>query len=237
MASGPRKTNAPAPAAAPTPKAPAAPAAKAPTALVVETPAKPPAPAVAEAPAKPAEPVAAKPAEPVVAKPAEPVVAKPEKPAKPASVHAAATLENPFFSAASKSLQAFSSKAMEAYQANAAASVEYVQALANVRSVSDAIALQSEHMRKQYETLTGPGQGACRARPAGRRRSRRAADGADRQDVQVALNGKGEALGLAAPLPGVQSEAAWNLRARRSCLRARGAIGSPRFFSRHSSVG
>jgi hypothetical protein len=43
---------------------------------------------------------------------------------------------------------------MEAYQANAAASVQYVQALSGVRSVSEAIALQSEHMRKQYEALT-----------------------------------------------------------------------------------
>jgi hypothetical protein len=43
---------------------------------------------------------------------------------------------------------------MEAYQANTAASVEYVQALSGVRSVSQAIALQNEHMRKQYESLT-----------------------------------------------------------------------------------
>ena len=43
---------------------------------------------------------------------------------------------------------------MEAYQANAAASVQYVQALSGVRSVSEAIALQSEHMRKQYEALS-----------------------------------------------------------------------------------
>jgi hypothetical protein len=58
------------------------------------------------------------------------------------------------FGLASKSLQAFSAKALEAYQTNAAASVQYVQALSNVRSVSDAIALQSEHMRKQYESLS-----------------------------------------------------------------------------------
>jgi phasin len=55
---------------------------------------------------------------------------------------------------ASKSLQAFSAKALDAYRANTAASLDYVQALANVRSVSEAIALQSEHLRKQYETLT-----------------------------------------------------------------------------------
>jgi phasin len=55
---------------------------------------------------------------------------------------------------ASKSLQAFSAKALDAYRANTAASLDYVQALANVRSVSEAITLQSEHLRKQYETLT-----------------------------------------------------------------------------------
>ncbi len=43
---------------------------------------------------------------------------------------------------------------MEAYQANAAASMEYMKALATVHSVSEAIALQSEHMRKQYEALS-----------------------------------------------------------------------------------
>lgn len=55
---------------------------------------------------------------------------------------------------ASKSLQAFSAKALDAYRANTAASLDYVQALANVRTLSEAIALQSEHLRKQYETLT-----------------------------------------------------------------------------------
>jgi phasin len=58
------------------------------------------------------------------------------------------------FNAASKSLQVFSAKAMEAYQANAAASMDYMKALSGVRTVSEAIALQSEHMRKQYESLT-----------------------------------------------------------------------------------
>ena len=43
---------------------------------------------------------------------------------------------------------------MEAYHANAAAATEYVHALAKVRGVSEAIALQSEHMRKQYAALT-----------------------------------------------------------------------------------
>ncbi len=73
--------------------------------------------------------------------------------AKEAAAETAHAMEDSF-TAASKSLQVFSAKAMEAYQANANASVSYLQALSGVRSVSEAIALQSDHMRKQYETLT-----------------------------------------------------------------------------------
>jgi phasin len=80
-------------------------------------------------------------------------VARVQQAAKDAAVETAHALEDSF-TAASKSLQAFSAKALEAYQANAHASVTYLQALSGVRSVSEAIALQSEHMRKQYETLT-----------------------------------------------------------------------------------
>jgi len=83
-------------------------------------------------------------AAPVVA-----AVAKAEEQAK----EAAGAVEDSIL-IASKSLQAFSAKALDAYRANTAASLDYVQALANVRSVSEAIALQSEHLRKQYETLT-----------------------------------------------------------------------------------
>jgi phasin len=86
----------------------------------------------------------------------EPVVAEVKKAqasVQKAAAETASSLEESF-GAASKSLQVFSAKALEAYQANAAASVQYVQALSGVRSVSEAIALQSEHMRKQYEALT-----------------------------------------------------------------------------------
>jgi phasin len=80
-------------------------------------------------------------------------VAKVQQAAKEAVTETAHALEDAF-GAAGKSLQAFSAKALEAYQANAAASVSYLQALSGVRSVSEAIALQSDHARKQYETLT-----------------------------------------------------------------------------------
>jgi phasin len=134
-----------------------------------ETPALAFAEALAEAPAAVAETAAAPVAEPdhdpapvaeytPVAEPAPvvesaPVAAQVPAPTAHAAAEAGSALEGSF-GIASKSLQAFSARALEAYQANAAASVEYVQALAGVRSVSDAIALQSEHMRKQYESLS-----------------------------------------------------------------------------------
>jgi phasin len=72
--------------------------------------------------------------------------------AKQAAEETVATVESSFEQAA-KNLQAFSSKAFEAYQNNATASVNYAQALAGVRTVSEAIALISEHTRQQYEAL------------------------------------------------------------------------------------
>ena len=133
MANGPRKTKTPAPGAE-------SPAAESEAVEAVETTTE-----TAEAPA----PV------PVV-----PEVAKVQEATKQAaadSIKAAAETVNTMeqtFTAAGKSLQAFSAKALEAYRANAAASMEYVQALATARTVSEAIAVQSEHMRKQYEALT-----------------------------------------------------------------------------------
>lgn len=114
-----------------------------------------------------AEAVAETPAEPVVEAVTETVVEPAVETVAAVAETAAAVAEKPVevmkkldaelptsFVTATKSLQAFSTKALEAYKANAAASVEYVQALAGVRSVSEAIALQSEHMRKQYETFS-----------------------------------------------------------------------------------
>jgi phasin len=79
-------------------------------------------------------------------------VKKVQETAKQIAEETTATLEGSFEQAA-KNLQAFSAKAFEAYQNNATASVNYAQALAGVRSVSEAIALISEHTRQQYEAL------------------------------------------------------------------------------------
>jgi phasin len=79
-------------------------------------------------------------------------VKKVQEAAKHVAEETVATLEGSFEHAA-KNLQAFSAKAFEAYQNNATASVNYAQALAGVRSVSEAIALISEHTRQQYEAL------------------------------------------------------------------------------------
>ena len=137
MATGPRKT-----------AKTAAPVVEAPERAPVAEPVTVAAPAETVEPAAKVEPVpAAEPAK-IVAE-----VAKVQQAAKQAGADTAHALEDSFTSA-SKSLQAFSAKAMEAYQANAAASVNYLQALSSVRSVSEAIALQSDHMRKQYESLT-----------------------------------------------------------------------------------
>lgn len=139
MAAGPRRTKTAPGAADPvveTAVEAAAPAAEAPVETAVET----------VAPAVETVTAAVETAAAPVEKAAEAIVAATEKLASPELA--------PSFTAATKSLQAFSTKALEAYKANAAASVEYVQALASVRSVSEAIALQSEHLRKQYETFS-----------------------------------------------------------------------------------
>ena len=173
-------------------------------------------------------------AEPVVA---EPVVAEPAKVQKATPKAAAETAKalETSFGAASKSLQAFSAKAMEAYQANAAASVQYVQALANVRSVSEAIALQSEHMRKQYETLT------AQAKELTALAQQVAADAAAPLKEQMdkvfkARRQAGEARGLAvlcaaAPHPPEKNARATLLQSRARRFRFRPSFG------RHSSVG
>jgi hypothetical protein len=135
MAAGPRKTRTAAePAVEPT-AAPAVEVAAAAPEAIVET--------VVET----VEAVVPAPVAEVVAE-----VKKVQEAAKQVAQEQIATLEGSF-ELATKNLQAFSAKALEAYQNNATASVHYVQALAGVRSVSEAIALMSEHMRQQYETL------------------------------------------------------------------------------------
>ncbi|MDB5508697.1 MAG: phasin [Hyphomicrobiales bacterium] len=58
------------------------------------------------------------------------------------------------YSAASRGLGEFQLKAMEALKANAEANLEFVRAMWGIRSLSEAVALQGQHARVQFETLS-----------------------------------------------------------------------------------
>ncbi len=57
-----------------------------------------------------------------------------------------------------KSIQELSSKALDAFHANASAAFDFVKALSKAKTMSEAIALQNEHARKQFEVLTAQAQ-------------------------------------------------------------------------------
>jgi phasin len=58
------------------------------------------------------------------------------------------------YSLATKGIVEFNTKALEAARANTEAAFELARALFGVKSLSEAITLQSEHARKQYEAMT-----------------------------------------------------------------------------------
>jgi phasin len=58
------------------------------------------------------------------------------------------------YSLASKGIIEFNTKALEAARANTEAAFELARALFGVKSLSEAITLQTEHARKQYEAMT-----------------------------------------------------------------------------------
>lgn len=58
------------------------------------------------------------------------------------------------YSAAAKGLNEFNAKAIGALKSNADATFELLKALMNVKTMSEAITLQTEHARKQFEALT-----------------------------------------------------------------------------------
>ena len=58
------------------------------------------------------------------------------------------------FSTAIKGAQDYNAKVIEFAQANAEASLDFVQKLSGVKSPSDFIELSTDHSRKQFETLT-----------------------------------------------------------------------------------
>jgi phasin len=72
---------------------------------------------------------------------------------KAAAEEATGSLETSY-STASKGIVEFNTKALEAVRTNTEATFDFINALFNVKSVSEAVTLQSEHARKQYEALS-----------------------------------------------------------------------------------
>jgi phasin len=58
------------------------------------------------------------------------------------------------YAAAAKGLHEFNAKAIDALKSNADATFELMKSLMSVTTVSEAITLQTEHARKQFEALT-----------------------------------------------------------------------------------
>ena len=58
------------------------------------------------------------------------------------------------YSTAAKGVVAFNAKALEALRVNAEANFDFVKSVIGAKSVSEFVALQSEHARKQVETIS-----------------------------------------------------------------------------------
>lgn len=71
---------------------------------------------------------------------------------KGAADEASSSLEKSY-NAASKGVAEFNAKALAAVQANTAAMMEMVHAMSGVTSVSEAVQIQTDHARKQYEAM------------------------------------------------------------------------------------
>jgi phasin len=72
---------------------------------------------------------------------------------KAAAEEATGSLETSY-TTASKGIVEFNTKALDAMRANTDAAFDLMKALFSVKSVSEAITLQSEHARKQYEAMS-----------------------------------------------------------------------------------
>lgn len=72
---------------------------------------------------------------------------------KSATEDATGTLETSF-AVASKGLSEFHSKAVEVIKVNSDANLDFLKALFGTKSLSEAIALQGEYSRMQFETFT-----------------------------------------------------------------------------------
>jgi phasin len=73
---------------------------------------------------------------------------------KTSAEEATAQLETSY-SAASAGINALQAKSFEALRQNAAASFELVKALMGVKTLSEALQLQHDHARKQFEAVSG----------------------------------------------------------------------------------
>ncbi len=78
------------------------------------------------------------------------------------------------YSTASKGANDYGLKVIEIARANTDAMFNFVEAMFAVKSPSEFVELSTKHAREQFETLTGPEQGARGPRPEGRDRDRRA---------------------------------------------------------------
>ena len=73
--------------------------------------------------------------------------------AKTAAEEATATLETSF-ATATKGFTALNAKAFDALRANSEVMFDFVKALSGVKTMAEAVSLQSDTARKQYENLT-----------------------------------------------------------------------------------
>jgi phasin len=73
--------------------------------------------------------------------------------AKSAAEEATGALESSY-STAAKGVVEFNTKTLEALRATAEANFDFVKAVINAKSVSEFVTLQSEHARKQVETIS-----------------------------------------------------------------------------------
>lgn len=71
---------------------------------------------------------------------------------KSAADDASASLETSY-NAASKGIAEFNAKALAAVQTNTSALMEMVHAMSSVTSISEAVQIQTDHARKQYEAM------------------------------------------------------------------------------------
>jgi phasin len=73
--------------------------------------------------------------------------------AKTAAEEATGALES-HYSTAAKGIIEFNTKALEALRANAEANFDFIKSVISAKSVSEFVALQSEHARKQAEAIS-----------------------------------------------------------------------------------